>query len=160
MMIYQIFMKHAYIHGVSSCGVLANVLDCEIVVSDFELQLRYYVHFRTISKVKLATIVESDQKAPFSISTTSTCRGGRYFFLWIAPLTLDMYLILLSVKQGGIKYPFLSLWYVATWDWTQVFRTIGEHSTHLTNDLVSTFWKGMKHLISLSCGLNSTSDVL
>ena len=34
---------------------------------------------------------------------------------------------MLSVKQGGIKYHFLSLWYDATWDWTQVSRAIGEH---------------------------------
>ena len=36
---------------------------------------------------------------------------------------------MLSVKQGGIKYHFLSLWYDSTWNWTQVSRTIGEHST-------------------------------
>ena len=42
--------------------------------------------------------------------------------------TLDPYLIMLSVKQGGIKYRFLSLWYDSTWDWTQVSRAIGEHS--------------------------------
>ena len=30
--------------------------------------------------------------------------------------TLDTYLILLSVKQGGIKYHFKNLWYDATWD--------------------------------------------
>ena len=35
---------------------------------------------------------------------------------------------MLSVKQGGIKYHFLSLWYDPTWDWTQVSRAIGEHS--------------------------------
>ena len=34
----------------------------------------------------LATVVESGQNAPFSIATTLQCRGGRYFFLWIAPL--------------------------------------------------------------------------
>ena len=28
-------------------GVVANVLDCDIVVSEFELQWRYYVHFQT-----------------------------------------------------------------------------------------------------------------
>ena len=33
-----------------------------------------------------ATRVEGDQKAPFSIATTPRCRGGRYSFLWIAPL--------------------------------------------------------------------------
>ena len=40
---------------------------------------------------------------------------------------------MLSVKQGGIKYHFLSLWYYSTWDWTQVYRTIGEHSNHRAN---------------------------
>ena len=35
--------------------------------------------------VKLATVVEGDQKAPFSIATTPQCRGGRYSFPWIAP---------------------------------------------------------------------------
>ena len=33
---------------------------------------------------------------------------------------------MLSVKQGGIKYYSLSLWYDLTWDWTQVFRAISE----------------------------------
>ena len=37
---------------------------------------------------------------------------------------------MLSVKQGGIKYHFLSLWYDSTWDWTPVSQVIGEHSTH------------------------------
>ena len=40
-----------------------------------------------------------------------------------------MYLILMSVKRG-IKYR----WYDATWDWTQVSLTIGEHSTHEANE--------------------------
>ena len=31
---------------------------------------------------------------------------------------------MLSVKQGGIKNHFLSLWYVSTWDWTLVSQTI------------------------------------
>ena len=35
---------------------------------------------------KLATVVEGDQKSPFSIATTPRCRGGRYSFPWIAPL--------------------------------------------------------------------------
>ena len=40
---------------------------------------------------------------------------------------------MLSVKQGGVKYHFLSLWYDSTWDWTQVSRAIGEDSNHFTN---------------------------
>ena len=35
-----------------------------------------------------------------------------------------------GVKQGRIKYHFLSLWYDSTWDWTQVSRAICEHSNH------------------------------
>ena len=51
--------------------------------------------------------------------------------------TLDPYLIMLSVKQGGIKYHFLSLWYDSTWDWTQVSRAIG---------VLSETWFRLKYL--------------
>ena len=37
---------------------------------------------------------------------------------------------MLSVKQGGMKYRLLSLWYDSTWDWNPVFQTISEHSIH------------------------------
>ena len=83
---------------------------------------------------KLATVVEGDQKAPFSIATTPRCRGGRYSFPWITPL-YPWYVPYIaeywaSIEQGGIMYHFKNLWYDATWDWTQVSRTFGEHSTH------------------------------
>ena len=39
-----------------------------------------------ISKLKSATVVEGDPKAPFSIATTPRCSGGNYSFPWIAPL--------------------------------------------------------------------------
>ena len=39
-----------------------------------------------VSKVKLATVVEGDQNAPFSVATTLRCRGRHYSFPWIAPL--------------------------------------------------------------------------
>ena len=70
-------------------------------------------------KKNLATLVKGNPKAPFSIATTP-----RYQF------TLDPYLIMLSVKQGGIKNYFLSFWYDSTWDWTLVSRTIGKHSIY------------------------------
>ena len=35
-----------------------------------------------------------------------------------------MYLIVLSIKQGGIKYHFLSFWYDYTWDWTPVSQAM------------------------------------
>ena len=41
-----------------------------------------------ISKIKVATLVEGDPKAPFSIATTPRCRGGYNFIPWIAPLYL------------------------------------------------------------------------
>ena len=51
---------------------------------------------------KLATAAEGNQKAPFSIATTPRCRKGCNSFAWIALLTLDPFLIMLSVKQGGL----------------------------------------------------------
>ena len=38
------------------------------------------------------------------------------FSLDCSTLTFETYLIMLSAKQGGIKYPFLSLWYDLIWD--------------------------------------------
>ena len=32
--------------GGGPCGVMVKVMDCGIVVSELELQLRYYVHFQ------------------------------------------------------------------------------------------------------------------
>ena len=40
---------------------------------------------------------------------------------------------MLSVKQGGIKYHFLSLWYDSIWDWTQASRAIGKHFNYYAN---------------------------
>ena len=46
-----------------------------------------YIYIYIYSKkVKLATIVKGDPKAPFSIATTPRCRGGRYSIPRIAPL--------------------------------------------------------------------------
>ena len=36
----------------SPCGVVANILDCDIIVSVFDLQMYYYVHFQTNTFVK------------------------------------------------------------------------------------------------------------
>ena len=79
----------------------------------------------------MATIVEGNPKAPFSIATTPRCRGGRYSFPGLLYFTLDPYLIMLSVKQGGIKYHFLSLWYDSTVEDRQsriAWQTINEVS--------------------------------
>ena len=59
-----------------------------------------------ISKVKLATVVEGDQKAPFSIDSNLGVGEGATPFPGLLHFTLDTYLIMLSVKQRGIKYHF------------------------------------------------------
>ena len=33
--------------GLSPCGVMAKLLDCDIVLSEFDLHSRCYIHFRT-----------------------------------------------------------------------------------------------------------------
>ena len=55
---------------------------------------------------KKLSLVEGYPKFPFSIAITP--------FPGLLHFTLDLYLILLIVKQGGIKYHFLSLWYDST----------------------------------------------
>ena len=62
--------------------------------------------FVCVYKVKLVTLIEGDRKAPFLVAPTHRCWGGRYSIPWIASLTLDPYLIMLGVKQSGIKYHF------------------------------------------------------
>ena len=56
--------------------------------------------------VLLSMYKEGDSKASFSIATTQMCRQERYSFAELLHFTLDPYLIMLSVKQGGIKYYF------------------------------------------------------
>ena len=53
---------------------------------DLRLRNSIYIYIYIYKLVKLVTVDEGDQKASFSIATTSRCRGGRYTFLRIAPL--------------------------------------------------------------------------
>ena len=62
---------------------------------------------------------------------------------------LDTYLIMLIVKEWGIKYHFLSFWYDVTWDWTLVSRTIGEN--RIIHD-----WKKLEK--SFNCVKKMSSD--
>ena len=62
------------------------------------------IEVRTQIEILVATLlVEGNQKVSFLIATTLQCRWERYSFPWI---TLDTYLVLLSIKEGGIKYHF------------------------------------------------------
>ena len=89
----------------------------KIVINDVYLILN-------LKLIKVNLLIEGDTRAPFSIATTPKGRGGHHSFLWITPLYSWS---LLSVKQGSIKYHFLSLWY--DFGMTRLW-TIGEHSTH------------------------------
>ena len=44
---------------------------------------------------------------------------------------------MLRAKKGGIKLHFFNLWYDLTWDWTLVFQTIREHSTHFYCNIIN-----------------------
>ena len=52
------------------------------------------------------TEVKGDPRALFPIATTPKCRRGLYSFLGLFDFTLDTYPIILSAKQGSIKYHF------------------------------------------------------
>ena len=54
----------------------------------------------------MATVVEGDQKTPFSIATTPYVGDGATPFPGLVHFILVMELIMLSVKQGCIKYHF------------------------------------------------------
>ena len=78
-------------------------------------------------------MVEGNLEAPFSLTTTLRCREGATSFPGLLHFTLDPYIIILCVKQGGIKYHFWSFWYDLTWDWTWVSQAVDEHSIHEAN---------------------------
>ena len=54
------------------------------------------------------------QKLPFQQLLHYGVGEGATPFPGLLHFTLETYLIMLSVKQGGIKYHFLSLWYGST----------------------------------------------
>ena len=76
---------------------------------------------------------EGKPKASFSKAETLRFWRGPYSFPWIAAMALDLYIIMLNVKQVGIKYLLLSHWYDSTWDWTLVSRINGKRSTTVSS---------------------------
>ena len=68
-----------------------------------------YIYIYIYIKVNLATLVESDPKAPFSIATTPWCRRRRYSIPWIAPLypwSLPYSAVLSKVAASTIFWVF------------------------------------------------------
>ena len=60
------------------------------------------------------------QRLPFHKLLNQGVAEGAIPFSGLPHFTLDLYLIMLSVKQGSIKYHFLCLWYDLTCDWFPV----------------------------------------
>ena len=71
---------------------------------------------------------------PFPLVLHQGVGEGVTPFPGLLHFTLDTYFIMLSVKQGGNKYHFLSLWYDSTWDWIQISWAIGEHSNNYATE--------------------------
>ena len=91
-----IFKNPRFLHDVNTCPH----------VHKYELNICSASQSHEAVCVKLATIVEGDPKAPFSIATTPCVGEGATPFPGLLHFTLEPYLIMLSVKQGGIKYHF------------------------------------------------------
>ena len=87
-------------------------------------------HPGLLQKVSLMTAVtrRRPEGSLFNSYNTEVLGRALLFCSELLHFTLDPYLITLSVKQGDIKYYFLSFWYDVTRDWTPVSRVIGEHS--------------------------------
>ena len=100
-------------------------------------------------KVKLVTRVEGDPKALFSIATTLRCREGTTPFPWLLKFTLDPYLIMLSVKQGGIKYYFFEslVWLLGIEPWTLVNTNCKANGPNRKNIKV--------HILLVFCFINN-----
>ena len=82
----------------------------------------WFVHIPFGSKVKLATLVEGNQKAPFSIATTLMCRGGCDSFPWIAPLYPWYVAYIAECYARRYQVPFLK---------SLVWRDLGLNPGHL-----------------------------
>ena len=81
-------------------------------------QYIYIYIYIYIYKSKVGDLCRGCPKGSFfdSYYTTDGVGEGVTPFPGLLHFTLNTYLILLSVKQGGIKYHFLSLRYDSTWD--------------------------------------------
>ena len=77
---------------------------------------RVYENFKCLYK----KMSENLWKAPHTIPRYQ----GRCYSTWFAPLYPWNDLIMLSVKQRGIKYHFFSFLYDSTWDWSPFSRAI------------------------------------
>ena len=70
------------------------------------MKCKQHLHFK-IDIYKISKV--GDPKATFSLAITPRCWEGATPFSGLFHFTLELDLIMLSVKQGGIEYHFMSL---------------------------------------------------
>ena len=110
----------------------------------------------------MATVDAGNTKGLFSIAITQGVKQGTTLFIGLLHYTIDWYLIMMSVKQGRVKYYFLRLWYDSTRDSTPVSLLANTH-TH-THTRVHTLTRTHTHIhthtsyISLSLSLYQYDD--
>ena len=81
----QINMFEIYLYWIR---ILKTITACKLFMKRI-LTWSYHwmiIYIYIYIKVKFVTLVEDDLKVPFSITTGSSCRGGRFSIPWIAPL--------------------------------------------------------------------------
>ena len=94
-------------------------------------------------KVKLATVVDGDQKAPFSITTTPRYRGGRYSFLLdcsTLPLIRTLHCWVLSMEVSSIILKVFGMTWPGIEPWSH-----GPLANTLLTKPMSWFWKKFLH---------------
>ena len=102
-----------------------------------KLSLYIYVYmyiYKCVCMCVCEGVSDRNRRRPKGVGEGATPIPG------LLKVTLDTYLIMQSVRQGGIKYHFWSFCYDSTWDWTPGSRAIDEHSTHSTNDIEYVHW--------------------
>ena len=102
----------------------------------------------------LSKVGDRSQRPPFKSLLHWGVREETTLSPGLLHFTLDTYLIMLSVKQGGIKYHFLSYWYDLTWVEPRSPGTIAKTlptwrmshftGTSLWDYLVSYLWHSLK----------------
>ena len=113
---HRLIWRHTHFYGVKS----ANIVLCVYI----------YLKKERISRINKKVGDHSRgwlEGSFFNSYYTEVYGKGTNPFPGLLHFTLDVYLIILNIKQGAIKYLFLSLWYDLTWDWTPVSRAMGEH---------------------------------
>ena len=104
---------HTFPKGIcSKVNVIAR-LEYELAYYDSAVHRYNHYTMRTppFKNYSWPTVVRVTQRPFFNSYYTNELER-----VLLLSLTLHLYLLMLSVKQGSIKYHFLSLWYDSTWD--------------------------------------------